>query len=177
MQKLFLGFEFPLIFFTMHGSNNFLLINWREEKMYRMGLLLCVWSGFLVGVTRISRPGPLPFCLSTFFGAEREEEEASGNPSPISRLFPLICLAFGLRTFVPWLDGTRDGAFGFCCCCCCYLLVRVLWIGPSLMTLQIPFETFSFEKKRFQAAVESAVTQQGKSSRDPFAFFFLFIYW
>ena len=71
--------------------------------------------------------------------------EASGNPSPISRLFPLICLAFGLRTFVPWLDGTRDGAFGFCCCC--YLLVRVLWIGPSLMTLQIPFETFSFEKK------------------------------
>ena len=101
MQKLFLGFEFPLIFFTMHGSNNFLLINWREEKMYRMGLLLCVWSGFLVGVTRISRPGPLPFCLSTFFGAEREEEEASGNPSPISRLFPLICLAFGLRTFVP----------------------------------------------------------------------------
>ena len=78
MQKLFLGFEFPLIFFTMHGSNNFLLINWREEKMYRMGLLLCVWSCFLVGVTRINRPGPLPFCLSTFFGAEREEERRAG---------------------------------------------------------------------------------------------------
>ena len=62
------------------------------------------------------------------------------------------------------------------------LLLLLLPFGASSMNRPVTndftdsFWNIFFRKKRFQAAVESAVTQQGKSSRDPFAFFFLFIY-